>query len=48
MRLAGSGIAAVSPSLILTEMHRTGTAQFVQGGISRLRQWLVEIGLAGD
>lgn len=36
VRVAGSGVTAISPSLVLKEMHRAGTAQFVQGDINRL------------
>lgn len=36
VRVAGAGVTAISPALVLKEMHRTGTAQFVQGDINRL------------
>jgi replicative DNA helicase len=36
VRLAGSGISSLSPQLVLREMQRAGTAQLVQGEISRL------------
>lgn len=36
VRIAGSGITSISPTLVLKEMHRVGTAQLVQGDINRL------------
>jgi replicative DNA helicase len=36
IRLTGSGINAISPALVLREMHRAGTAQFIQNDINRL------------
>lgn len=36
VRLAGAGMTAISPPLVLKEMHRAGTAQFIQGDINRL------------
>jgi replicative DNA helicase len=36
VRIAGAGVASISPALVLKEMHRSGTAQFVQGDMNRL------------
>lgn len=36
VRIAGSGVTAISPPTVLREMHRAGTAQLIQGDINRL------------